>query len=264
MLALAALVSAGFLAMPQGEEIGAMSAVAAGRDGSIYVLHRGPRPVMRFDAEGKFVRSWGAGMFELPHGLRVAPDGTVWTTDNKNNQLRQFSAAGELLRTLDAGFRAPDDIVFASNGEMVVADAGNARLVKLSPQGGVLLSWGRKGKGPGEFAAAHALAIDSRDRVYVADRGNRRVQLFDLAGKFLAEWTGFGEPFGLLATGAELLVSDGDAHRISHLALDTGRLEAQWGGPQSLLLPHLMTMDRAGRLYVAEVNGKRVQIFKRR
>ena len=130
--------------------------------------------------------------------------------------------------------------------------------------GEVISTWGRKGSGPGEFAAAHGLAIDSRDRIYVADRGNNRVQVFDLTGKALAQWTGFGNPFGLLVLGESLLVSDGDAHRIAQLALNSGKVEAQWGDPQMLLLPHLMAVDSRGRLYVAEVNGKRVQIFKRR
>ncbi len=260
----AAFVSTGFLALPPGEEIGAMSAVAIGRDDRIYVLHRGPKPVVAFSPDGMFLRSWGAGMFEQAHGLRVAPDGTVWTTDNKNNRLRQFSPEGKLLRTIEAGFLAPDDLVFASTGEIVVADAGNARIVKLSREGSVIASWGRKGKGPGEFSAAHGLAIDKRDRIYVADRGNQRVQVFDFGGKFLAEWTGFGNPFGLLVVGAELLVSDGEGHRITHLSLDTGKIEEQWGDPQIFQLPHLMAVDSRGRLYVAEVNGKRVQIFKRR
>lgn len=256
--------SLGFLTFPQGEEIGAMSGVAIGKNQEIYVLHRGPKPLMAFDKNGKFVRSWGEGMFEVAHGLRVAPDGSIWTTDNKKNNLRQFAPDGKLLRTIEAGFKAPDDLVFASTGDIVVADAGNGRIVRLSPEGKVIAEWGKKGKGPGEFAAAHGIAIDSRDRIYVADRGNNRVQVFDLSGKILAQWTGFGNPFGLLVMGEHLLVSDGDAHRISHLALSSGKVEAQWGDPQTLLLPHLMAVDSQGRLYVAEVNGKRVQIFKRR
>lgn len=264
LLFAAAFVSAGFLSFPPGEEIGAMSAVAVGPGDRIYVLHRGPKPLMAFQADGRFERSWGEGLFELAHGLRAATDGSLWTTDNKKNNLRQFSTEGRLLRTIEAGFNAPDDLVFASTGEIVVADAGNARLVKLSRDGSVISAWGRKGKGPGEFAAAHGLAIDSRDRIYVADRGNNRVQVFDLTGKVLGDWTGFGNPFGLLVVGPQLLVSDGDAHRISHLSISTGKVETQWGDPGTLLLPHLMAVDSHGKLYIAEVNGKRVQIFKRR
>jgi DNA-binding beta-propeller fold protein YncE len=264
LLAAAAWITAGFVSFPPAEEVGAMSGVAVGSAGEVYVLHRGPRPLAAFDKDGKFRRSWGAGLFELPHGLRVAPDGTVWTTDNKNNLLRQFSAQGKLLRTITAPLKAPDDLVFASTGEIVVADAGNARIVKLSPEGKLIGSWGRKGNAPGEFAAAHGLAIDARDRIYVADRGNNRVQVFTLDGAQNGVWSGFGNPFGLLVVGKELLVSDGDAMRISHLALDSGKMLSQWGDAATLQLPHLMAIDSAGTLYVAEVNGKRVQKFRRR
>jgi DNA-binding beta-propeller fold protein YncE len=265
MLASAAVyISLGFLGFPPGEEIGAMSAVAIGKADEIYVLHRGPKPLMAFDRDGKFLRSWGEGLFEVAHGLRVAPDGAIWTTDNKNNLLRKFSPEGKLLQTIEAGFKAPDDLVFASTGEIVVADAGNARLVKLSPAGKIVAEWGKKGTGPGAFAAAHGLAIDSRDRIYVADRGNNRVQAFSLGGKLIANWSGFGNPFGLIVVGNELLVSDGDANRISHLSLTDGKVVGQWGDGELLQLPHVMSLDSRGTLYVAEVNGKRVQKFRRK
>ena len=256
--------SLGFIDFPPAEEIGAMSAVAIGKNQEIYVLHRGPKPLMAFDKNGKFVRSWGEGMFEVAHGLRVAPDGSIWTTDNKKNDLRQFSPDGKLLRTIEAGFKAPDDLVFAATGEIVVADAGNGRIVKLSPEGKVVGEWGKRGKADGEFAAAHGIAIDKRDRIYVADRGNNRVQVFSLDGKQLGVWTGFGNPFGLIVIGDQLLVSDGDANKITHLSLKDGKIAEQWGDGELLKLPHLMAQDAKGHLYVAEVNGKRVQKFKRR
>ena len=263
LLLAAAFVSAGFLEFPPGVEIGPLSAVAVDREDRIYVLHRGPLPLLAFDKHGKYLHGWGAGLFKVAHGLRIGPAGAVWTTDNGNHEVRGFTPAGKPLATLTARFKAPDDIVFARDGSMFVADTGNARILKLSSGGAVLSQWGRKGTAEGEFATAHGLAIDSRDRIYVADRGNNRVQVFDSNGNFLAAWTGFGNPFGLLIVGGELLVSDGDAHRITHLSLDDGRITAQWGDPQSLQLPHLMAVDSRGRLYIAEVNGKRVQIFER-
>ncbi|MEP7363928.1 MAG: peptidyl-alpha-hydroxyglycine alpha-amidating lyase family protein [Acidobacteriota bacterium] len=257
-------LSLGFLTFPQGEEIGPMSGVAIGHHDEIYVLHRGPKPLMAFDKSGKFVRSWGEGLFDLPHGLRVARDGTIWTTDNKKNNLRQFSPGGKLLNTIEAGFKAPDDMVFTSNGDIIVADTGNARIVRLSPKGEVLSSWGKKGKEPGEFTTAHGLAIDAQDHIYVADRGNNRIEVFTGDGKLLHVWTGFGNPFGLHVTHGQLVISDGDAHRITHLSLKDGSIVGQWGDPQMLQLPHLMAEDSKGILYIAEVNGKRVQKFKRK
>jgi DNA-binding beta-propeller fold protein YncE len=208
----------------------------------------------------------------VAHGLRADPLGNIWTTDNGLHILRQFSPEGKLLRTLgeegvpgagESHFKAPDDLVFATNGDIYVADSGNGRIVRLNSSGKFLSQWGRKGKQDGEFATAHGLAIDRENRIYVADRGNERVQVFDANGRFLSAWGGFGNPFGLLVWGKQLLASEGDKNRIFHLDLASGTIVSDWGGESVLALPHLMAADGAGRLYVAEVNGKRVQIFRR-
>jgi DNA-binding beta-propeller fold protein YncE len=254
-----------------------VSAVECDSKGRTYVLHRGEPPVLQFDADGRYRKGWGGGLFKVAHGLRVDKHDNVWTTDNALHVIRKFSPEGELLLTLgsegrggqgEKEFRSPDDLVFASDGDIYVADAGNGRIVHLKADGSWAGAWGRKGTkerphGPSEFAAAHGIAIDDRDRIYVADRGNNRVQVFDRNGQFLAEWKGFGNPFGVLAVGKELLVTDGDAHTITHLALDDGRVLRQWGGPDTLQLPHLMAIAPNGALLVAEVSGKRVQRFVR-
>ncbi len=265
LLAAAAYVSLGFVQFPPAVEVGAMSGVAVNpKSGVSYVLHRGPKPLLAFDKKGKFVRAWGEGLFKVAHGLRLDREGNVWTTDNGNHAIRKFSPDGKLLLSLEQGFRSPDDLVFARDGSVFVADSGNGRIVKMSADGKVVKTWGRKGKGEGEFALAHALAIDSNDRVYVADRGNQRVQVFTPDGAFVAAWSGFGNPYGLMVLGGELLVSEGEKHQIIHLALDSGKVTNTWGGPDVLQLPHLMSAGAKGRLYVAEVNGKRVQIFRQR
>ena len=264
MLAAALFVSTGFVQFPAHVEIGAMSAVVLDRQDNVYVLHRGPKPLLKFDSRGRFVKAWGEGLYKVAHGLRIDRDGNLWTTDNGNHLLRKFSPDGALLATIDQGFKAPDDLVFASDGTFFVADSGNGRIAHCAADGKVLSSFGRKGKAEGEFALAHALAIDSRDRIYVADRGNHRVQVFTPDGHLAAVWKGFGNPFGLIVVGDQLLVSEGEQHKIIHLRLSDGSNAGEWGDPASLQLPHLMSLDSHGRLYVAEVNGKRVQIFSRK
>lgn len=265
--------STGFLKFGADVEVGAMSSVAVDSQDRIYVLHRGQPPLVSFDADGKQVRAWGQGLYKVPHGLRVDREGNIWTTDNGNHVLRKFNKDGQLLATLGVegkaaggkeGFRGPDDLVFDSRGHMFVADSGNGRIVKLAPDGTYVAEWGKKGKDSGQFATAHGLAIDARNRIYVADRGNQRVQVFDSAGKHLADWSGFGNPFGLLVVGSELIVSEGDVHKIFHLGLADGKIAASWGDPQSLQLPHLMAVNSKGTLFVTEVNGKRVQMFSTR
>jgi sugar lactone lactonase YvrE len=107
------------------------------------------------------------------------------------------------------------------------------------------------------------LAIDRENHIYVGDRGNKRVQRFDSEGKHLVDWSGFGNAFGVLVVGDELIASEGDAHKIFHINRE-GKIVQEWGNPEELKLPHLMATDSQGKLYIAEVNGKRVQIFKKR
>ena len=265
-------VADGFLSIPSEVSLDAVSAVDVDADGNIYVLHRGEPPILAFDEKGRYSHGWGQGMFEVAHGLRVDSRGDIWTTDNKLHVLRKFSPRGELLLTVgeagvgandDAHFRSPDDIGFASNGDLFIADAGNGRVVHLRPDGKFVAAWGSKGKADGEFAAAHGLTVDGRDRVIVADRGNDRVQVFSASGEHLGSWTGFGNPFGVLATADGLIVSDGDAHRLIVLSLSDGRELSRWGTPETVQLPHLMATAPDGRLFVTEVNGQRVQVFRR-
>ncbi len=74
--------------MPDGWKFGRVSAVATDSQGLVYVFQRGPKadPIVVFDAKGKYVRSWGRGMFGNPHGLRLDRDDNVWVTDNGDHQ----------------------------------------------------------------------------------------------------------------------------------------------------------------------------------
>ena len=45
--------------------------------------------VLKFDATGKLVKSFGAGMLIFPHGIHVDRDGNVWVTDGQDNAPRR-------------------------------------------------------------------------------------------------------------------------------------------------------------------------------
>ena len=264
-------ISQGFLPLPPDIQIGPMSAVAVHGPDRIYVLHRGEPPLLVLDGQHKLIAGWGQGEFKTPHGLRVDARGDVWVTDNARHVVYRMSREGKItltLGTLDKGgagptqLRSPDDLVFDSKGLIYVADAGNKRIAKFDADGKYLAEWGKGGKEPGQFATAHGVAIDSKDRIYVADRGNKRVQVFNTAGQFQAAWTEAGNPFGLLVTSEGLIVADGDAHRLTLLDFE-GKSLGDWGSPETLKLPHLMAFHPNGTVYVTEVDGKRVQLFRR-
>jgi DNA-binding beta-propeller fold protein YncE len=171
--------------LPQGRIWGSTSAIGIDPDGSsVWVADRcgeaalptGMKPgvpfacdgsnldpILKFDASGKLVKSFGAGLFVLPHGLHVDRDGNVWVTDGlgrngKGHQVIKFSPDGQvLLRLGKAGvagdgpneFNAPSAIVTAPNGDIFVADGHggntNARIVKFAKDGIFVKTWGKKG-----------------------------------------------------------------------------------------------------------------------
>src|ERR1700733_5314037 len=64
--------------LPPGANFGGTSGVAFNSKGNIFVLHRGPKPLMEFDADGNFIRGFGDGLFDRPHGLRVDKNDKIW------------------------------------------------------------------------------------------------------------------------------------------------------------------------------------------
>jgi len=216
----------GWAKLPEGRKWGAAIGVDIDRDGkSVWVFDRcataddcsgsSLAPIQKFDASGRLLASFGAGMFNYPHGFFIDRDDNVWVSDGrakngKGHTVMKFSPDGKLLMTLGkpgiAGngpdtFNAPSDVLVAPNRDIFVADGHggdtNARIVKLSPEGKFIKAWGKKGSAPGEFDAPHSLAMDSAGRLFVADRSNGRIQIFDQNGQFLAEWKQFGRPSGL-------------------------------------------------------------------
>src|SRR4051812_7665780 len=63
-----------------GWEIGYPSAVTMDDAGLIYILHRGEKadPLLVVNRDGKIVRSWGKGLYQIPHSIRIDPQGNIW------------------------------------------------------------------------------------------------------------------------------------------------------------------------------------------
>jgi sugar lactone lactonase YvrE len=210
-------------------------------------------PIMKFDRNGNMVRSFGKGLMIFPHGIFVDKEGNVWVTDGQDNRPRRprgaaadsprppapaeiyghnvfkFSPDGKLLMTLGVkgGGRGvdylwqPNDVVVGPTGEIYVAeghasnDEANARILKFSADGKLLMEWGKKGTGPGEFDQPHALAFDSQGRLFVGDRGNNRLQVFDQHGKLLDTWHQFSRASGIFIDAHDVLyVTDSESGSI--------------------------------------------------
>jgi len=245
-------VDEGWAKLPQGRAWGAAVGVDIARDGkSVWVFDRcataddcsgsNLAPIQKFDASGRLVVSFGAGMFNYPHGLFLDRDDNVWVSDGRakngrGHTVMKFSPDGKLLMTLGkpgvAGdgpdtFNGPSDVLIAPNGDIFVADGHggetNARIVKLSKDGRFIKAWGKQGSAPGEFGAPHGLAMDAAGRLFVADRPNSRIQIFDQDGNFLAQWRQFGRPSGVFIDKRDILyVADSQSNETTNPGFTQG------------------------------------------
>ncbi|MAE61245.1 MAG: hypothetical protein CMJ49_07795 [Planctomycetaceae bacterium] len=210
----------GFGALPGGYDYVDAAGVATDSQDRVYIFNRGDRPLIVFDADGNFIRSWGEGMFARPHGIYIDANDHMFITDDAGHTVRKFTLDGELLFTLgtrdqpsDTGvtdmdyrtikqpagpFNFPTNVVTAPDGEFYVTDGyGNCRVHRFAADGKLIQSWGSPGDGPGQFHLPHGLFIDSRDRLYVCDRENCRIQIFSRDGQFINEWTHVVRPTNL-------------------------------------------------------------------
>ncbi len=272
--------------LPDGWSFREVGGVGVDTKDNVYVFNRGEHPVMVFDRDGNFLRSWGEGVFPRAHGLTMAPDDTMFCTDDGDHTVRKCTLDGKVLFTLgEAGKPAPfmsgdpfnrctHVAIDPRNGDFYVSDGyGNARVHKFSPDGDLLLSWGESGTDPGQFNIVHNIATDKEGWVYVADRENHRIQVFDATGKFETQWVNMSRPCGLYIDQAagisyvgelgSAIEPNADAMRLGpRISLyDTqGNLLTRLGDqPEGDALgrfyaPHGICIDSGGDIYVGEVS----------
>jgi NHL repeat len=76
-----------------------VAGVAVDQEDRVFLIWRGENPVIVYDRRGNLMRTWGTGDFSMrTHGIRVAPNGTIFATDDGNHTVRQFTPAGRLSR----------------------------------------------------------------------------------------------------------------------------------------------------------------------
>jgi DNA-binding beta-propeller fold protein YncE len=272
--------------LPPGWTLGEVGAVGVDKQDNVYVFNRGDHPMIVFDREGNFLRAWGEGLFPRAHGLHMAPDGTVFLTDDGDHTVRQCTLDGKVLLTLGTAgkpatfmsgepFHRCTHTALSPTGEIYVSDGyGNARVHKYGSNGRHILSWGESGTQPGQFNLVHNVTCDPDGWVYVADRENHRIQVFDGNGKYETQYNNLHRPCALFqpycscpicyvgelgpATrtnrnypnlGPRLSIID---HKGNLLARIGGLLPGT--GPGDYMGPHGLTVDSRGDIYVAEVS----------
>jgi DNA-binding beta-propeller fold protein YncE len=272
--------------MPDGIRMIETPGVAVDSQDRVYALTRNrDHPVLVFDRDGKFLRSFGKGIFsDRTHGVLVGPDDSIYCADDGTHTITKFTTEGELVMTIGTPgqpstkwggepFNRPTHAAVSPNtGDLYVSDGyGNSRIHKYTAEGRLLFSWGEPGIDAGQFIRPHNVAVDADDRVYVADREAHRVQIFDKDGKFITMWNNIHRPDGMtIGPDGNIYIGElngmggvddapGLGHRVSILS-PQGELLARVGDPEEgeepgkFIAPHGIAVDSHGDVYVGEVS----------
>jgi sugar lactone lactonase YvrE len=277
--------------------------VAAGLAAAVAVLLGGAAPGAEPRAP-TFVLAWGKkgagpGEFYSPIGIAVTPADEVVVTDLNNARVQRFTTDGKHLGGFDLPWDDPKrkstqagGVAVAADGTIYLSFMQQHKVAAYTPDGKLLRTIGKKGKGDGELSQPGGLLLLADGTVYVADQGNHRVQWFTAEGKYLGQWGGhgteagkfggkesagsrFGGPHFLARDGAgRFYATEGAPGRIQKLAAD-GKPLAAWadtgdgpggfgayafGNSKNPFGPIAVAVDRHDRVWVSSLND-RVQTF---
>lgn len=237
------------------------SGVAVDRQGNIYIADTRNHRIVRITPSlsvatfaGSVTGTPGivdgtgtAARFNSPHGVAVDADGNVYVADTSNHRIRRITPSGVVTTLagsidgyndatgLDARFSFPYDVAVDTAGNVLVADAGNHRIRRITPSRVVTTVAGStSGFANGTGAAARfnfprGVAVHPDGTIIVGDSFNNRVRRVTSTGVVT---TIAGSTFGF-------------ANGVGAAA----RFESPWG----------VAVDPAGNIYVSDALNNQIR-----
>ena len=164
--------------------------IVFGANGDLFITQghtpgagKGDPRVLKFDKNGKFIKTWGGkgtepGKFDVAHGIAIDAKGLLWVTDRENQRIQIFDQDGKYVREVKyAGLPCSLDI---GSQYIYMVNGFAGQLLRMDLDGKVLAAVGKPGPAGswGEFGEAHFIAVSPKGEIYVADSVNRAVQKF--------------------------------------------------------------------------------------
>ncbi len=270
-------------------QLGLIHGIAVDRGGNVFLADATKGVISKFDATGAFVTTIGrrgSGPGQFPGDMRgLAVDdvnGWLYANDSAQSQVEKFTTTGTYLMTFgsegtgNGQFRdGGRELTVGRDGNVYAPDFGNYRVLVFSPTGTFLRSLPQQAPPPplGGFNQAQGVAVDpANGQLYVADTYNHRIQRFTADGEFAQAWgfrgstdrNSFNYPRGIAVdpgTG-DVWVANSRQGNIKHFSAAGSFIGSfgQWGTALGQYqLPRDLAV-RAGRVYIADSNNRRVVV----
>ncbi len=177
--------------------------VAVNDFGEIYVADTANDRIVQYDADGRFLTSFGTNLvagvhLDNPWDVAVDANEFVWVADTGNHRIVRYGrsgGAGFPVGSRGAGnlrFQSPKGIDVDTGNDVWVADSGNDKIKVYEFDGTFQFKFGSPGSANGQFDDPRDVAIGLEGLAYVADTGNDRVQVFSAIGAFETSFGGTG------------------------------------------------------------------------
>ncbi len=280
-------------------QLAALRDVDAATNGDIYVANYTSNNILRFDASGNCVGSWGStgelnGEFRNPYGVSVALDPVVgiervFVSDSNNSRTQIFGLNGNHIRSFGS-YGEPGDasklhaarrVAVASDGDVWVADQWGFKVVRYDRTASGYVNAGVIGNvlapntSTESFNEPRSMAWAADGTLVTIDTvGNRVVRmatddtLIDTCGR--RGWVVVGEynfPRGVTVTGStgEIWVADTKQNRLH--VLDSAcsplvRFGTGGNGPDGFNWPHALTYRaQDDTVWVADTRNQRIKVY---
>jgi hypothetical protein len=181
------------LASP-GSPLGRRLRLAAMPAGDWYLLDTDHNRILHYDQAGNLEREvggLGTGPLEFDGPVDFDTDGlSLWVLDRQNRRVLRLDVNLNFIEEMAVGAAADDPtgtiwydaLAVSPSGDLLLLDRREPRVVRLSPGGELLATYGGFGLGTGRLEQPTDLAVAQNGDVYVAD--GARVQIYDRAGNF--------------------------------------------------------------------------------
>jgi sugar lactone lactonase YvrE len=248
------------------------SAIAFDSAGNLYFAETGNHLIRKVDTSGSLTTIAGTGTqgfsgdtgpatsatLDSPQGLTLDQANNLYIADTHNHRIRRLNLttgiittiagttpgfSGDGAQALSAQLNLPTALAIDASGSLYLADTGNHRIRRIDAATGLITTiagtgtQGYSGDGAPALSAAidspTGIAIDAPGNLYLADTHNHRIRKIT-------------STTGLITTiaGTGLLGFSGDSAPAA---------------AANLALPHGLTADAAGNLYLADTANHRIR-----